>query len=277
MSSYSTSPSTSRGQQTLHDVAASHLIRQFPAGIILRYEADNDQLEEFILGNTLITYVMFNFSDAMELINEHGSLHAYLSDWQVPIVTATEKDKILKNRTRDDIRHLLERIQPAIYVPDAGKVYGNNLEDKQRGGLREYRIRVDWVVDEIERQGWEIEVLPLAKAMEQWQFKEMLPWYREHGFQNFAFYARQYYTHGNRFNAMREHTNNLVDLVDPENVFMIALHGKTHLRKLPSRVNGASGLKQFIDNCDYDNVQFEQWRADLESNSLNTRDDLLEY
>lgn len=277
MRSYSMPSSARKGQQTLHDIAASRLIRQFPAGIILRYEADNDSLEDFILGNTLITYVMFNFCDAMKIVEEYGSLHAYISDWQVPIVVATERDEILKNRTRDDIRYLLERIQPAIYVPDAGKVYGNDLEYKQRGGLQEYRIRVDWVIDEIERRGWEIEILPLAKAMEPWQFKEMLPWYRKHGFQNFAFYARQYYTHGNRFKALREHTNNLVDIVDPQNVFMIALHGKSHLRKLPSRVNGASGLKQFIDNCNYDNEQFKQWRADLDANSLNARDDLLEY
>lgn len=277
MSSYSTHPSTCRGQQTLHDVAASHLIRQFPAGIILRYESDNDRLEEFILGNTLITYVMFNFCDAMKLIEEYGSMHTYLSDWQIPIVTATEKDEVLKNRTRDDIRHLLKRIQPAIYVPDAGKVYGNDLKYKQRGGLQEYRIRVDWVINEIEGQGWEIEVLPLAKAMEPWQFKEMLPWYQEHRFQNFAFYTRQYYTHGNRFNALRKHMNNLVDIVDPNNIFAIALHGRSHLQKLPSRVNGASGLKQFIDNCDYDNDQFDWWRTDLETNSLNARDDLLEY
>jgi hypothetical protein len=277
MSSCSTPPRTRRNHQTLQDVAASRLIRQFPAGIILRYEADNDRLEEFLLGNTLITFVMFNFCDAMDLVEEHGSLHAYLSDWQVPIVTATEKDEILQNRTRDDIRHLLKRIQPAIYVPDAGKVYGNDQKYKQHGGLEEYRIRVDWVIHEIERQGWEITILPLAKAMEPWQFKEMLPWYRKHGFLNFAFYARQYYTHGNRFDALREHTNNLVDIVDPENVFMIALHGKTHLWMLPSRVNGASGLKQFLENSGYDNEQFRKWRSDLEANSLNARNDLLEY
>jgi hypothetical protein len=277
MSLHSTSTTSRRGQQTLHDVAASRLIRQFPAGIILRYEADNDRLEKFILGNTLITYVMFNFRDAMDLVEEHGSLNAYLSDWQVPIVTATEDDDILKNRTRDNIRYLLERIQPAIYIPDAGKVYGNDPKWKQRGGLQEYRIRVDWVLDEIERQEWEIQVLPLAKAMEPWQLKEMLPWYREHGFQDFAFYTRQYCNHGNRINVLRDHMNNLVDIVDPNNIFAIARHGRTHLKKLPSRVNGASGIRQFFINCDYDNDQFEQWRADFESNALNAGDDLLEY
>lgn len=196
MSLHSTPANTSRVQQTLHDVAASRLIRQFPDRAILRYESDNNQLEDFIPGNRLITYVMFDFSDAMDLIEEYGSLHAYLSDWQVPMVTATEDDEILRNRTRDEIRYLLERIQPAIYTPDAGKVYGNEPKYKQQGGLREYRIRVDWVVDEIERREWEIELLPIAKAMEQWQFKEMLPWYRKHGFQNFAFYVRQYYNQG---------------------------------------------------------------------------------
>lgn len=277
MSLNSTPSARSREQQTLYDISLSELIRDFPSGIILRYESDNNQLEEFLLGNTLITYVMFNFCDAMEIIDKHGSLHAYLSDWQVPIVIATEDDDILKNRTRDEIRYLLKRIQPGIYTPDAGKVYGNEEKYKQRGGLREYRIRVDWVAEEIERQGWEIELLPLAKAMEPWHFKEMLPWFRKHDFQNIAFYARQYFNHGCNSNALRAHTNNLVDFVDPENVFMIALHGETLLQKLPSRVNGASGIKQFIRNCDYENDEFEEWRTDLETNVLNSADDLLEY
>lgn len=142
-----------RREQTVFDVSASHLIREFPDGIILRYESDNDLLREFILGNLLITYVMVNFSDAKEIVEEQGSLHSFLSDWQVPIVTATEDDEILEDRQRDDIRWLLERIQPAIYVPDAGKVYGNNKRYKQRGGLQEYKIRVDWVLDVVERQG----------------------------------------------------------------------------------------------------------------------------
>jgi hypothetical protein len=257
-----------RRQQTVFDVSASRLIREFPDGIILRYESNNDQLREFIVGNVLITYVVFNFSDAREIIEEHGSLHTFLSDWQVPIVTATEADELLEDRQRDDIRWLLKRIQPAIYIPDAGKVYGNNERYKQRGGLHEYRIRVDWVLGEIERQGWEVEVLPLAKAMYRWQFKEMLPWYRKHGFQNFAYYTRQYYSDGNRFHDLRDHIWNLINIVDPDNIHVIGLHGGAHLRKLPSRVNGASGLKQFLTRCSFENRSFTDWRTGLEVDSL---------
>lgn len=270
MSTHSKPTESRREQQTLYDAAASSLIRQFPTGIILRYEEDNEKLKEFIAGNALITYVMINFSDAYAILEEYGSLDAVLTRWQVPIITATEDDHLLRDRQRDDIRYLLKRVQPAIYVPDAGKVYGNEEKYKQLGGLREYKTRVDWLVDEIDRQGWDIELLPLAKAMERWHFEEMLPWYRKHDFQNFAFYARQYYSYGNRFKDLQRHTCNLVNMVNPDNVFMIALHGKCHLSKLPPQVNGASGLKQFIKRCNYDNDQFESWRTDLEANALGT-------
>jgi hypothetical protein len=266
----SASTDHSRGQQTLPDVIVSTRIRQFPKGIILRYETGNEELKEFLTGNSLLTYLMINFSDAYDLLQEHGALDEVVSNWQVPIVTATEDDSLLQDRQRDDLRYVLERVQPAIYIPDAGKVYGNNERDKQRGGLEEYRIRVDWLVEEIERNEWDIHLLPLAKAMEKWQIKEMRPWYRKHGFQNFAFYARQYYSDGNRFADLRRHTSHFVNLVEPDNILMIALHGKNHLEQLPPQVTGAAGLTQFIKHCDYDNESFKDWRTDLEATAFST-------
>lgn len=104
--------------------------------------------------------------------------------------------------------------------------------------------------------------------MYRWQFKEMLPWYRKHGFQNFAYYARQYYSNGNRFHELRDHIWNLINIVDPDNIHVIGLHGETHLQKLPPHVNGASGLKQFLTHCDFDNRSLSDWRARVETNSL---------
>lgn len=277
MSSTTTSTTASSGQQTLYDAAAPCLIRKFPTGIILRYEQGNNKLEEFILGNTLITYVMFNVSDAREIIEEHGSLHAYLSAWQIPIVTATEYDEDLQNRQRDDIRYVLERIQPAIYIPDAGKVYLNDLEYKQRGGLHEYKIRVNWLIGEIERRDWGIQLLPLAKGMERWQLKELLPFFQKHEFTNFAVYTRQYCNNGNRINDLLDHMHNLIDIVDPDNIFAIARHGKSHLEKFPPRVNGASGLKQFLTHCNYQEEKFKDWRSNLKTNALNRNRDFKEF
>ena len=263
------STSARRGQQTLYESAASKLIQQFPRGIFLRYEAGNDELEQFILRNPLITYVVVNFSDAWNLVEEHGSLHNFLSRSQVPIVTATEDDQILANRRREDIASLLKRIEPAIYIPDAGKVYGSDDECKQRGGLREYKIRVDWLVEQIAEQGWEIRLLPLAKTIDKWHVKEMLPCYRKHGFDEFAVYARQYYSDGNRFADFQQSMNNLVAIAEPKRILVVGLLGKSHLERLPMEVQGACGIKQFFSNCDYRNDQFEPWRADLNNNYLN--------
>ena len=244
-------------QMTLQDVSASYLIRQFPGGVTLRYEADNPQLEEFILGNVLITYVMFNFSDALELIHEHGSLHNYLSAWQVPIVVATENDRYLQNRTMEDIRTVLAGSAPAIYTPDAGRVYLKKETDDGRvidrpkkewmAGLREYKLQVGLVMDEIDQNDWDIEVLPLAKAMTREQCQILKPFFEKHGFTNFAYYTRQYCNHGNHINKLVDHMDNFIQIVEPDNVLAIARLGPTHLRRFHPEVTGASGLKQFIE------------------------------
>ena len=260
---------TRREQLGLPTESTTKITGRFPAGIILRHDPGNKKLERFIFGNAAIVFVMFNFDDVLDIIDERGSLHAYLSDWQIPIVTATNPDKELRNRTRKQIRRVLRNSQPALYVPDAGEVYCDDPEYRQRAGLREYRLRVDWLVDEIQRRNLKIQLLPLAKAMEPWHCKEMLPWFQKHGFQDYAYYTRQYCNNGNHINTLVNHMNNFSDIINPNNIFAIARHGKTHLQKFPSTVSGASGFKQFHMHCDYQQELFETWRTDLETNALN--------
>jgi hypothetical protein len=226
-------------------------------------------MEEFVQGNEFISYLMINFTEALNIIRRDGSIRSLLSPWQVPIVTGTEHDRKVGNRTRKDIREVLEHSQPAIYIPDAGEVYCNKPKDKQLDGLKEYRVRVDWLVSELEQQDWDIRLLPLAKAMEKWHCKEMLPWFRKHDFQDFAFYTRQYCNKGNHIILLVKHMSNFANIIEPKNMLAIARHGKNHLRKLPLQVNGASGLKQFLKHCNYDRGQFVMWRDDLEAYALN--------
>ncbi|ELZ08336.1 hypothetical protein C479_13393 [Halovivax asiaticus JCM 14624] len=260
MSSSSKARGPSRDQQTLGEAVVSQRIKQFPRGIILRIEIPHDGFEDFLKGNMLITYVMVNFCDVVEVLDEYGTLDAVLEPWQVPIVTATEKDEILRNRTRAQIRRILKQIQPAIYIPDTGTVYREDDGAKQLGGIREYKIRLKWLNQEIAEQGWEIELLPLAKGMKQWHFEEYVDLFHRLGFTNFAFYTRQYCggSTGNQINDLIDHINNLITVIDPDNVLAIARHGETHLRKLPPRVTGASGLTQFIKSCSDGNGSFSQ-------------------
>jgi hypothetical protein len=149
MSSPATPATPDSTQQTLHDVTISQRLRSFPSRIILRYEP-TEIFEEFLVGNFHIKYVVFNATDAAKLVRDHGSVHAVLEDWQIPIVTATDPDADIYNRQRDDIRELLANIQPAIYIPDAGTVYWDE-PDSQEGGLRFFIRRLDWVIDEVKK------------------------------------------------------------------------------------------------------------------------------
>ncbi len=271
MSSPSKAPELSRDQQTLHAAVASQAIREFPRGIILRAELPHDGFEEFLTGNTKIGYVMLNFSDVVDVFNEYGTLDAILESWQTPIITATEADALLQDRTRKDIRGVLDRLQPAIYIPDTGAVYMEDSNAKQLGGIQEYKIRLSWLCREIEEHNWSIELLPLAKGMKQWHFEEYTDLFRRHGFTNFAFYTRQYCggSIGNRITDLIDHINNFITVIDPDNVLAIARHGETHLQRLPQRVTGASGLTQFIENCSDDAGGFSEdlfvpWRSGRE-------------
>lgn len=263
-----------RNQQTLYESIASRLIRQFPEGIILRYES-TEAFKTFLIGNIYVRYVVFNATDAMKIVEDHGSVHAVLEDWQVPVVTATDDDLDIYERQHDSIRNLLENIQPAIYIPDAGSVYWDRSEQSQRNGIRAFINRLDWVMEVIEREQWEVEVLPLAKGMYRWHYEMLRDCYDNHGFSNYAFYTKQYTgrDRGNAICKLENHIQNLIDVMDAQNVFVIARHGETHLERLPPQVRGASGIVEFARNCkehgQFSEVQFINWRDDLESTLLD--------
>lgn len=274
MSSHSTSSNPRRAQQTLYEAAASRWIQQFPQGIILRYEP-TEAFRAFLVGNVYVRYVVFNATDAMKIIQEHGSIHAVLESWQIPIVTATDPDSEIYKRQHDSIRDLLENIQPAIYIPDAGTVYWDDTEQFQRAGIQAFIARLDWVMNELEEKQWEIEVLPLAKGMYRWHYELLRDCYKRHGFSDYAFYTKQY-TGGNRGNAickLERHIQNLIDVMDAENVFALSRHGETHLERLPPQVKGASGIVEFARNCKengrFSEKRFVDWRDNLENTLLN--------
>ncbi|GAB3686527.1 hypothetical protein GCM10028857_18720 [Salinarchaeum chitinilyticum] len=197
----------------------------------------------------------------------------------MPIISAAEYDSYLHDRQRRDIQFLLKRVQPAIYVPDAGKVYLDKSEARQRAGLKEYETRVDWLAEEIGQTGLAIRLLPLTKGMLPWHLEELRPCFERHGFSEFAVYTRQYCggDRGNRIRELLDHIETFLDTFEPNNLFAIARHGRTHLRRFPPQVTGASGLKQFLKDCDYNLAAFETWRADLERTALNNQTQLTEF
>ena len=267
-------------QQTLYEVAKPDLIRSFPDDIILRYES-NEALHEFLeQAYQYITFLMINFSDAERLIEQDGTLYKMLHPSFVPIISAAEHDELIYERQYKDIWRVLEACQPAIYVPDAGKVYiDTQSEQEQRNGLVEYTMRLDRVIEEIEARNWDIEVIPIAKGIHRWHYEELKPCYERHGFRNYMSYTGQFVggSRGNQFGLLKDHLQNLIDVMSPENVFAISQHGATHLDRLQPQVAGASGIMNFAVNCKEEDGSFSveeflQWRDDrrdrLASNTL---------
>lgn len=279
MSSHSINQSDSKGQQTLYAATATQLIDTFPEGIILRYES-TDAFRAFLAGNVYVQYVVFNVTDAEKIIRDHGTVHAVLEDWQIPIVTATDPDIDIYSRQRDDIRHLLKHIQPAIYIPDAGTVYWRRPDqteeeatESQRRGIQVFIRRLDWVMDTISKHGWNISVLPLAKGMYRWHYEDLRDCYERHAFTNFAFYTKQYTNNGNHIRKLLDHLQNLIDVIGAENVFTIARLSENHLERFPPQVTGTCGIVQFAKECKVDGRfledQFVDWRDVLEATLLN--------
>ena len=270
MSSGASRTTDGTDQQTLSDLATAALVRSFPDDIILRYES-NEALEEFIeRASRLITYVMFNFTDAERLLRQDGTLYNVLDPSQVPIISAADEDEVIYNRQYSDIWSVLEACQPVIYIPDAGKVYTEKHDpEKQLAGIDEYKRRLDRVMEEIDTRGWDIHVLPLAKGIHRWHFEELKPCYEKHGFENYASYTRQFVGggRGNQVRLLEEHLQNLIDVMDAQNVFLIARHGPTHLERFPPQVTGASGITNFAKHCKLEDgsfsiERFQEWRDD---------------
>ena len=272
MSSHLAPQSDGRVQQTLDTATVTQLVDTFPEGVTLRYES-TDAFRAFLAGNVYVQYVVFNVTDAGKIIRDHGTVHAVLEDWQVPIVTATDPDVDIYSRQRDDIRHLLEHIQPAIYIPDAGTVYWDHSEKSQRHGIQAFIRRLDWVMDTIAEHDWDVSVLPLAKGMYRWHYEDLRDCYERHGFTNFAFYTKQYTNNGNHIRKLLNHLQNLIDVIGVENIFTIARLSENHLERFPPQVTGTCGIVQFAKECKVDGRfvedQFVDWRDELETTLLD--------
>lgn len=269
MSAQSKPQGRGRDQQTLADIATSVRARSFPDDIIIRYES-NEALEVFIQqAGTLITYVLLNFSDAKKLLEEDGTLYGVLHPSQTPIISAAEEDWRIYGRQYRDIWTVLEACQPAIYIPDAGKMYVDSYgRVKQRAALEEYEMRLKRVMDEVTDQGWDIQVLPIAKGIHRWHLEELKPCYQKYGFQNYVAYCRQFYGggRGNRINLLEEYLQNIVDVLNADNVFALGCHGPTHLGQFPPQVTGAGGIYNFATHCKLEDgtfgiEQFKNWRS----------------
>lgn len=255
-------------QQSLSEATDQIKIHLFPQGIHLRATYPSAFFER-VLQARLFEVIVLNVSHALALLQTHGNIRSLLGSDCTLIVTETENDEILLERSQTEVWRLLEQIQPAIFIPDTGMVYREDPRGVQRTGVIAYRNRLEKITGRVQSEGWRIRVLPLLKGMRQEHFELLRAVFAQFEFRDAAFYAAPYASRhvGNAIGDLKDHLNNAITVLNPENILVLGQLGMHNLRQLPPRVTAAAGVRQFAKDFRGTNLSpytVRQWQSERE-------------
>ncbi|TKX65060.1 hypothetical protein EXE40_17210 [Halorubrum sp. GN11GM_10-3_MGM] len=141
--------------------------------------------------------------------------------------------------------------QPAIYVPDVVYSYNWMDEEIQEYAIEAYTGHVRDLQKGIIEQEFNVRLIPTNKGWKYEHFAEYQGLFDEFDYEELAFYAVQYTggDAGNAINVLRSHVRNSIAALDMEDVFLIGRLGEDDLLDFAPRVCGATGLRQWTDDC----------------------------
>jgi len=145
-----------------------------------------------VLQARLFSVIVLNVGDALRMLEAYQNPRHLIGTDCLFIITETEKDEVLLERSQRDVWRLLRQIQPAVFVPDAGMVYQGHSPEEQRNGVRAYRDRLEKVTTRVRSENWTIRILPLLKGMRQSHFEMLEDTFERFGFEEAAFYGAPY-------------------------------------------------------------------------------------
>lgn len=255
MSSPANTTELGTGQQTLHNVINSHRIYEPVKGVHPRVELPDKEYEHWLQNNRYVRYVIINFSEAFEVIQRDGDLSQVLEPWHIPIILGTERDEVVDQRSLQNIFDLWKASRPLIHVPDVVQNYQYMDEEKQENAIRAYIHHVRTLQKQILARDWNVRLIPTNKGWTVDHFKQYRELFDEFGYNEFAFYAVQY-TGGDAGNStwvLRRHVTYADTALNLENIFMIGRSSYDDLLRFDPRVQGATGLRQWKDECKTEN------------------------
>ncbi|MFC6835229.1 hypothetical protein [Halomarina ordinaria] len=269
MSSRRQRAATDRGQQTLDEAIKSRLIHEPVVGAVPRVELPDVECEAFIETHHCSRSVLISLDDARRAINRN-EWSEVLTDYHIPITTATEKDGITTGRSMDEVLRILEVIQPAIHVPDVSFAYGY-MDDLTIAEVAD--AYVEYVVElsrEINDRDYDIRLMPTQKG---WTTDHFEPYRRlreDYGITDYAFYCGQSIGGhaGNALHKDRREARTFITTVDPENVMLIGRMSPDELRQFEPRVTSAAGLNYWRTRCQtssgYSYRQYRELDAEID-------------
>lgn len=240
----SRSATTHRGQQTLDEAVNSYRILKPVTGVHRRFELPRE--ESKLDGDRDHEYVVLNFSEVQEVIDRDGDLKKVLEPHHIRIIVANEDDKILDERSFQDVLSLLKVVQPAIYVPDIVYNYSTMDKEAQELAIDAYLYHVRSLQRAIDKLELAIRLIPTNKGWTVEHFEKYRDHYEDFTFRELAFYCVQY-TGGDAGNAkrkIRRHISNAIAALRLENVFVIGRLAREELLRFEPEVKGACGLRQ---------------------------------
>ncbi|QCS43601.1 hypothetical protein [Natrinema versiforme] len=229
---------------------------ELPHGAIPKFKPRDKHHRRLFGGHNDAPFLFTTFTNAAWFVNRPAAMDAMLSSQQKLILANVEDDDLLYGRRPDDEVERIEALKPAFYIPSDRWVYEDTMTKREQ--LEEIDKCLRWTREVTERvrvrSDLPTRIIPIAKGWEEWHFERCRETFRDLGLSYCAFDVTQYPS-GQMVVA---DVTRLVDVVNPTGVLLIGRLAKDTLRDCPREVVAATGVNQWLENCQASGVGFSR-------------------
>lgn len=192
---------------------------------------------------------VINHSEACAVLNQEGTLGRDLTQFQRLIITGTENDPVVAERSAANILQPLTELAPVTYLPDFGTTYGNDPTKLTAGGIDAYVNHLKHLIRANGSTDSSIEICPIIKGHHAQHFRRQKEVFERIEHDTIAFYAAEYFGSavGNGLETVLDELRIAIKVFDPAQVLVVGLGSPTALSRLPPRVTATCYFRRWFE------------------------------
>lgn len=238
---------------------------ELPHGAIPKFKPRDKHHRRLLAGHDGAPFLFTTFTNSVWFVNHPAAMNTILSPQQRLILANVEDDDLLYGRRPDDEIERIDELKPAFYIPSDRWVYEDTMTKREQ--LEEIDRCLRWTREVTERvrarSDLPTRIIPIAKGWKEWHFERCRETFIDLGLSYCAFDVTQYPS-GDMVVA---DVTRLVDVVNPTGVLLIGRLAKDTLCDCPREVVAATGVYQWLVNCQasgagFSRQKYSDWAAE---------------
>ncbi|MDZ7688694.1 MAG: hypothetical protein U5J64_08250 [Halobacteriales archaeon] len=219
----------------------------FPQGIVLKVNPHNSNERELFGDPWVAEFIQVKFHRSTWFLNNQRS--EFLTSEQKLIVNTMENDRYLLRSDRTPSKEF-ERFQELDGIADIA-FPGDRLTYESMG-KRELAKEVELSVvgqletyQMVEDANLDLKLYPIIVGWEPWHYERQRVLFKEFGTRSCAFDGTQY----NSINKLVADLEALVEILNPNRIYLNGRVSAKHLHKVPREVVAASGIHSLLEGA----------------------------